>query len=58
MSRRGDFFRHGFGVSVAIKRRKSYGVVAFVSNAPHRVQHLAMRTTRIVTFGSLFVAQI
>ena len=29
-----------------------------VSRAPHRVQHRAMRTTRVVAFGSLFVAQI
>ena len=32
----------------AIGRRKSSGVVASVSRAPHRVQHLAMRTTRVV----------
>ena len=39
-------------------RRESRGVVAYVSRAPHRVQHRAMRTTRVVAFGSLFVAQI
>ena len=45
-------------VPVPIERRKSRGVVAYVSRAPHRVQHRAMRTTRVVAFGSLFVAQI